>query len=107
MKLSNDKNDKQITMPLYKLLILLFITVFLASVVTFASYKFVFNYGNDKQKNINKIEKVYEQIEDDYYKDVDEDILTKGVFDGLVKSLNDPYSEYISAEEINSYILSF
>ncbi len=103
MKLSNDKNDKQITMPLYKLLILLFITVFLTSVVTFASYKLGLNYGNDKQKNINKIEKVYEQIEGDYYKDVDEDKLTKGAIDGMVKSLNDPYSEYISAEDTESY----
>src|SRR5699024_562811 len=103
MKLSNDKNDKQITMPLYKLLILLFITVFLTSVVTFASYKFCLNYGNNKQKNINKIEKVYKQIEGDYYKDVDEDKVTKDAIDGIVKSINDPYSEYISDEDTKSY----
>ena len=103
MKPFKNKQKQEITMPLYKLLIILFVTVLLTSVVTFASYKFGLNFGNDKQKSLNKIEEAYEQIDEDYYKDVDDDKLTQGAIDGMIKSLDDPYSEYISAKETTTY----
>ena len=40
-------------------------------------------------------------IRDRYYlESVDEQTLEKGVYDGLVKALGDPYSVYYSAEEL-------
>ena len=38
-------------------------------------------------------------IETYYYKDVESDELVNGVYKGVVESLNDPYSEYYTAEE--------
>ncbi|WP_353463792.1 S41 family peptidase [Mammaliicoccus sciuri] len=103
MKPFKKKQSRQITLPLYKLFIILFVTVLLTAVVTFASYKFGLYFGNDQQKELNKIEKAYKQINNDYYKDVDDDKLTQGAIDGMIKSLNDPYSEYISAKDTTSY----
>lgn len=103
MKPFKNKQKKQITMPLYKLFIILFVTVLLTSVVTFASYKFGLYFGNDKQKSLNKIEEAYKQIDDDYYKDVDDEKLTQGAIDGMIKSLDDPYSEYISSKDTTTY----
>ncbi|GGI42178.1 S41 family peptidase [Mammaliicoccus stepanovicii] len=103
MKKFNNKYPKQVTMPLYKLLLLIFVTVLLTSVVTFASYKFGLNFGNDQQKSLNKIEEAYKQIDGDYYKDVDDQKLTEGAINGMIKSLDDPYSEYISSKDTTSY----
>nr|WP_263313299.1 S41 family peptidase [Mammaliicoccus sp. Marseille-Q6498] len=103
MSLFKNKKSRQITMPLYKLLLILFVTVLLTSVVTFASYKFGLYFGNDQQKSLNKIEEAYKQINNDYYKDVDDDKLTQGAIDGMVKSLDDPYSEYISSKDTTTY----
>ncbi|MEN3966470.1 MULTISPECIES: S41 family peptidase [Mammaliicoccus] len=103
MKPFKKKQSRQITLPLYKLFIILFVTVLLTAVVTFASYKFGLYFGNDQQKELNKIEEAYKQINNDYYKDVDDDKLTQGAIDGMIKSLDDPYSEYISAKDTTSY----
>lgn len=103
MKPFKKKQSRQITLPLYKLFIILFVTVLLTAVVSFASYKFGLYFGNDQQKELNKIEEAYKQINNDYYKDVDDDKLTQGAIDGMIKSLDDPYSEYISAKDTTSY----
>ncbi|MCJ1777489.1 S41 family peptidase [Mammaliicoccus sciuri] len=103
MKPFKKKQSRQITLPLYKLFIILFVTVLLTAVVSFASYKFGLYFGNNQQKELNKIEEAYKQINNDYYKDVDDDKLTQGAIDGMIKSLDDPYSEYISAKDTTSY----
>lgn len=103
MKPFKKKQSRQITLPLYKLLIILFVTVLLTAVVSYASYKFGLYFGNDQQKELNKIEEAYKQINNDYYKDVDDDKLTQGAIDGMINSLDDPYSEYISAKDTTSY----
>ncbi|MCD5140784.1 S41 family peptidase [Mammaliicoccus sciuri] len=103
MKPFKKKQSRQITLPLYKLLIILFVTVLLTAVVSYASYKFGLYFGNDQQKELNKIQEAYKQINNDYYKDVDDDKLTQGAIDGMIKSLDDPYSEYISAKDTTSY----
>ena len=71
--------------------------------MSYASYKFGLYFGNDQQKELNKIEEAYKQINNNYYKDVDDDKLTQGAIDGMIKSLDDPYSEYISAKDTTSY----
>ncbi|MFU1791698.1 hypothetical protein ACM3BL_11610 [Mammaliicoccus sciuri] len=89
MKPFKKKQSRQITLPLYKLLIILFVTVLLTAVVSYASYKFGLYFGNDQQKELNKIEEAYKQINNNYYKDVDDDKLTQGAIDGMIKSLDD------------------
>ena len=47
----------------------------------------------------SKFSTIINIIETYYYKDVDDDALVNGVYKGVVESLDDPYSEYYTAEE--------
>lgn len=42
-------------------------------------------------------------VEEDYYTDVDEDAAMDGALKGYVDGLDDPYSQYMTAEEYESY----
>lgn len=48
--------------------------------------------------------KVIENVIDTYFykEDVDKDAMVDGIFEGMVESLGDPYSEYYSKEELES-----
>lgn len=41
-----------------------------------------------------------------YYQDVDADALVNGIYKGVVEGLDDPYSEYYTAEEFNDLMVS-
>ena len=45
-------------------------------------------------------------IKKNYYMDVDEEELRDGIYRGMLASLNDPYSEYYSAEDLKEVIES-
>ena len=47
----------------------------------------------------SKLSTIISYIETFYYKDVDSDDLVNGIYKGVVESLDDPYSEYYTAEE--------
>ncbi|RPK08870.1 Carboxyl-terminal protease [Priestia endophytica] len=53
-----------------------------------------------------KIEKVYNTLSEKYYKDVDEDKLLEGAIDGMVKSLDDPYSTYMDKKTAKQFTQS-
>ncbi|KYG28708.1 S41 family peptidase [Priestia endophytica] len=53
-----------------------------------------------------KIEKVYNTLSEKYYKDVDEDKLLEGAIDGMVKSLDDPYSTYMDKKTAEQFTQS-
>ena len=56
-----------------------------------------------KQYNINKdlgeLSDIYESILDNYYKDIDKDVLIDAAIDGMLSSLDDPYSSYLDSIE--------
>jgi carboxyl-terminal processing protease len=43
-------------------------------------------------------------IEENYYEPVDEDVFEDGILKGLFSSLNDPYSQYMSKKEFDSFM---
>lgn len=54
-------------------------------------------------KEINKINTIVKMIDKSFYKysdDVSTDNMVEGIYKGIVKSLNDPYAEYFSEEEL-------
>ena len=53
-----------------------------------------------------KLDDIKHFVEDYYYVDVDEAALIEGTYYGLLEGLNDPYSEYVSAEDYADYIAS-
>ncbi len=58
--------------------------------------------GGDKeyQKRYERLNEVYEILMRDYYKEVDSDTLIQGAIDGMLASLDDPYTFYYTPSEM-------
>ncbi len=54
----------------------------------------------------SKLSTILSIIENYYYQNVDADDLVNGIYKGVVEGLNDPYSEYYTAEEFDDLMAS-
>ncbi|RFU66483.1 PDZ domain-containing protein [Peribacillus saganii] len=57
---------------------------------------------SDRQE-FNKLFSTYDTLSKEYYKDVDENKLINGAINGMIDSLEDPYSDYMNEEEAKSF----
>lgn len=57
------------------------------------------------EKTDDKVDKITDMIDEYYYEDVEEGDLQEGIYKGVVEGLDDPYSEYYTAEEYEEYIV--
>ncbi|MCQ4088764.1 S41 family peptidase [Saccharibacillus sp. JS10] len=55
------------------------------------------------QNELNKLNTAVKLIEENYYKDVDHEKLVTGAINGIVGSLDDPYSAYMPAEQASEF----
>lgn len=53
------------------------------------------------QKTLDKLNQLMEQIDANYYEDVDTKKMQEGLYAGLVEGLNDPYSAYYTEDKYN------
>lgn len=58
--------------------------------------------GYDKDKYA-KLDEVYQQLDENYYKEADDDALMDGACKGLVEALGDPYSAYMTETEYKNW----
>lgn len=96
----------------YKVIMLVVVSVFITFIVTSISmYTYFSENGNNtiinklttKNDIASQLEK-YRSIIDKYYLgDIDENALIEGAIKGYVEALGDPYTEYISKEDMESY----
>lgn len=97
------QNGGFIQIKKFKFVMIIFLIVFLTAGTTI----FALSFGDDKAANVvmqerkefNKLYKAYDQIKKGYFADINEDDLIDGAIDGMVKSLDDPYSDYMTKEE--------
>ncbi|WP_077328054.1 S41 family peptidase [Virgibacillus siamensis] len=54
-------------------------------------------------ENMNKVANAYNMIKDNYLKDVSDKQLVEGAIQGMLKSLDDPYSTYMDAETMERF----
>lgn len=99
----------------YKVIMLVVLVAFITFLVTsIGMYQYLSNnsiiaknaiFSNSDNKDIaNSLEK-YQKIIDKYYLgEVDEEKLKEGAIKGYIEGLNDPYTEYISKEEMQDYM---
>ena len=96
---------------IYKIIMIIAITVFITFMVTSISlYLYllenpsVLTLSSSSSANTNSIAtslKSYRDIIDKYYLgDVDEENLKEGAIKGYIEGLGDPYTEYISKDEM-------
>ena len=103
-----EKNKKY---GIYKTIMIISISVFLTFMITsillytYFSKNPITVSSNSINNNIsNKIEK-YRKIIDKYYLgEVDENKLEEGAIKGYIEGLGDPYTEYISKEDMEDYL---
>ncbi len=53
--------------------------------------------------DFSKLYEVYNTLENYYFEDVDEEALVNGAINGMVESLDDPYSDFMSTDEATSF----
>ena len=98
---------------IYKIVMLVvltaFITFMITSIVLYTHFsdnevgKFVLTNSNntDIETEINKLKKV---IDEYYLGEVNEEDLKEGAIKGYIEGLNDPYTEYITKEDMEDYL---
>lgn len=90
----------------FHFIMLLFFVVFLSAGITTFALAFgkekVVTVGTDRTE-FNKLYTAYDTLKSGYYKGVNQSKLINGAIDGMVKSLDDPYSVYMSNAEAKSF----
>lgn len=62
-----------------------------------------FSYYSDLERRFGKVIELQKHIENKFYIDTDEVDYETGLIQGLFSSLDDPYSNYFTAEDFNSF----
>ena len=105
--------DKERKNKIYKIIMIVAIAVFLTFMVTSISlYTYFLNNpisitskSSSSSKDIAGTLQKYKEIIDKYYLgEVDEEKLKEGAIKGYIEGLGDPYTEYISADEMEDYL---
>lgn len=91
-----NKNRKKL---IYSLVLVLAVILSVGSTATY--YKLF--YAGDNESLL--LDNIYKELNDKYYKDVDEDVLYEGAVKGMVESLEDPYSTYMTPDETQQFKL--
>lgn len=99
----------------YKIIMLVVLAVFITFLVTsIGMYKYFIENKSDNKSiiltssgsgSIDKTLEKYRKIIDQYYLgEVDEEKLKEGAIKGYIEGLDDPYTEYISKDEMKEYM---
>ena len=105
--------DKERKNRIYKIIMIVAIAVFLTFMVTSISlYTYFLNNpisitskSSSSSKDIAGTLQKYKEIIDKYYLgEVDEEKLKEGAIKGYIEGLGDPYTEYISSDEMEDYL---
>lgn len=105
-KESSEHSANIIQIKKFHFVMLLFLVVFLSAGITMVALAF----GDEKvvpvvseRKEFEKLYSAYDIIMDSYYKEVDQNKLVNGAINGMIDSLDDPYSDYMNEEEAANF----
>lgn len=110
IKEASKEGKKRRTISLRYALILLIVILLINSIWLWSFFQFVslenpFS-SSEKQSAMVKFNKIFDDILNNYYKEVDEQKLIEGAIEGMVNVLDDPYSEYMDPETTKSFLES-
>jgi carboxyl-terminal processing protease len=111
--LEQERQEKQnndpgfIRMKKFHFAMLLLVLVFLTAGITTFALAFggdekVVTVGNER-KEFEKLYTVFDTIKKEYFKDVKDSRLINGAINGMLESLDDPYSDYMNEDEAKSF----
>ncbi|MBQ2937969.1 MAG: S41 family peptidase [Clostridia bacterium] len=104
--------EKSKRFKIYKMIMIIALTIFITFMITSISLYTYFvknpssiSSSNTETTNIDSTLKKYKEIIDKYYLgEIDEEKLEEGAIKGYIEGLGDPYTEYISKEDMESYL---
>lgn len=71
--------------------------------LTFGDEKAV-EVSSPERREFEKLYAAYDQLQQEYYEDVESDVLVNGAINGMIESLDDPYSDYMNQEEASQFL---
>ncbi|KAB7709242.1 PDZ domain-containing protein [Bacillus aerolatus] len=91
----------------FHFIMLLFFLVFATAAIT----TFALAFGDEKAADVGvkprqefeKLYEAYDKLEKNYYKDVNKDLLVNGAINGMLDSLDDPYTDYMDKKEASQF----
>ncbi|KAA9021721.1 lmo1851 family serine protease [Niallia endozanthoxylica] len=93
-------------MKRFHFIMLLFFVVFLSAGITTVALAF----GDEKAVTVaadrgefDKLFAAFDTLKNNYYEEVDQEKMINGAIDGMVESLDDPYSDYMDSEEAKGF----
>ena len=108
--------DKEKKYRIYRTIMLVILAAFITFMVTSICFYQYFVKGNslnkyltlmtsDENQDISQTLETYKSLINKYYLgEVDEESLKEGAIKGYIEGLNDPYTEYISKEDMDDYL---
>ncbi|WP_427707828.1 S41 family peptidase [Staphylococcus parequorum] len=79
------------------------ITALIAVFATIGVSNWKSGLNSDQRTEMQKVQKVYKTLNNEYYKETDSEKLSEAAIDGMVKELDDPYSDYMTKKETKSF----
>ncbi|MCL6571240.1 MAG: S41 family peptidase, partial [Bacillus sp. (in: Bacteria)] len=90
----------------FHFIMLLFLIVFLSAGITTFSLAFgkdkVITIDNERSE-FTKLYEAFDTLNDEYFEDLDQNKIINGAINGMVESLDDPYSDYMSNDEAKGF----
>ncbi|MCQ6276613.1 S41 family peptidase [Bacillus sp. V3B] len=93
-------------MKKFHFIMLLFLVVFLSAGIT----TFALAFGDEKAVSVgtnrtefDKLYSAFDTLKHNYFEEVDQDQLISGAINGMVDSLDDPYSDYMDTSEAKGF----
>ena len=66
-----------------------------------------YNEYKERAETFERAADLIDYVEENYYRDVDRDTMVDGMLHGIVDSLGDPYSAYLTSEEFETLMMSY
>lgn len=90
------------------------LSIFALVVATAAVTMIALTWGDEKVVNVNPVNQsersefsklylAYDKLEEEYYKEVDEEAVINGAINGMIDALEDPYSDYMNQDEASQF----
>ncbi len=105
--------EKEKKYRIYKIIMMIAIAIFITFIITSISLYTYFtnnpiiitsNNPNNNKEISNTLQKYREVIDKYYLGEIDEEKLKEGAIKGYIEGLGDPYTEYISKEDMEDYL---
>ena len=94
---------KYIRLKPFFFIMLIFTIILVTTGVTMFALTFgdekVVEVGSPERREFQKLFQAYDELNADYYADIDQSSLVNGAINGMIDALGDPYSDYMNQDE--------